>query len=148
MTSFLIWATLSAILAIIEVLTLWIWSICLAAGALAAGVASLCGASLAIQTVCAALGALAFFLAFGKTFQRMHERRHRRQGSFDTNMDELKGRRAIVIESTTPRAPARVRIDGDNWQVRLQDGRPLREGDEVEIIGYESIVLVAGQIKG
>ncbi len=56
MTSFLIWATLSAILAIIEVLTLWIWSICLAAGALAAGVASLCGASLAIQTVCAALG--------------------------------------------------------------------------------------------
>ena len=42
----------------------------------------------------------------------------------------------------------RARIDGDNWQVRLQDGRPLREGDEVEIIGYESIVLVAVPIKG
>ena len=143
MGTFFFWMVAAAVLAIVEVLTLWIWSICVAAGAVVAGIVSLSGCSFPVQLITLALGSLIFFLVFGRMLQRWHERRaSRHKGYFATNMDELMGRRTVVTEATTPRAPARVRIDGDNWQVRTSDSRPLSEGEEIEITGYDSIVLI------
>lgn len=143
----LIWIIIAVILTLVEVLTLWIWSICIAAGALLAAVAALLGCSLAVQLIIIAIGAVAFFVCFGKMLQRMHERRHSRHGDlFNSNMDALKGRRALVTESTTDHQHARVRIDGDNWQVMLQNHRKLHRNDEIEIVDHDSIVLIANLI--
>lgn len=143
MDPFFIWLIAAAVFVIIELLSLWVWSICVGAGCLVAAIASLLGADLAWQIVCVAAGSLIFFICFGKALERTYRRHGRHTGHNDTNMDDLKGREAIVIESTTPRAPARVRIDGDNWQVITADGHPLHEGQKIRITGYDSIILSA-----
>lgn len=148
MDPFFMWLILAAVFTIFELLTLWIWSICLAAGCLAGAVAALCDANPAWQIVCTAIGALVFFICFGKALQRAYDRRRKHHGHPDNNMDELKGREAVVIESATERAPARVRIDGDNWQVVATDGRPLHEGQRVKVTGYDSIILTAVPVDG
>lgn len=143
----LVWGIIAVILTLVEVLTLWIWSICIAAGALLAAVAAACGFSLATQIIITAVGGLLFFLCFGNMLQRMHSRRHSRHGDvFNSNMDALKGRRALVTQSTTEHQHARVRIDGDNWQVMLQNHEKLFRNDEIEIVGHDSIVLIANLI--
>ncbi len=144
----LVWTIIAVVLTLVEVLTLWIWSICIAAGALLAAVAAAMGFSLAVQIIIIAIGAVVFFLCFGKMLQKWHERRHSRHGDmFNSNMDSLKGRRALVVESTTEHQHARVRIDGDNWQVMLQNHEKLRRNDEIEIVGHDSIVLIANLIR-
>ena len=143
----LIWAIIAACLTIVEILTMWIWSICIAAGALLAALASLAGVSLAGQIITLAVGGVLFFLCFGKLIQRMYANRSNRHGeNFNSNMDALKGRRALVIQSTSGHQHARVRIDGDNWQVMLQNHEDLHRNDEIEIVGHDSIVLIANLI--
>ena len=35
----------------------------------------------------------------------------------------------------------RLRIDGDDWQVRSRDGEPVAHGTKVRVTGYDSIIL-------
>lgn len=146
MEGWIIWLGMAALLLIVEVLTQTMWSLCLAAGCIASMTAALCGVGtewqLALLVVCSFIAYLVLIPLF------RHRHGHTKSGDSRTGMDALLGRRAIVTHEIKPGECGRARIDGDNWQVRLQDGRPLREGDEVEIIGYESIVLVAVPIKG
>lgn len=146
-TLFFFWLILAVIAIIVEVMTLWVWSICLAFGAGVAAIAACYDTSFPVQIILAAGGMLIFFMAFGRFFAALYNR-HRRHGQeFDSNMDEIIGRRAVVTDSSTPRALARVRIDGDNWQVELTDGKPLQSGDEIEIVGYDSIILKAHRVR-
>ncbi|MDE6855600.1 MAG: NfeD family protein [Muribaculaceae bacterium] len=42
----------------------------------------------------------------------------------------------------------RMRIDGDVWQVRpSKHGAPLVAGEEVRVVGYDSIILTVERIE-
>ena len=57
-------------------------------------------------------------------------------------MGALIGRTAIVTERINGSAvQGRVKLDGDNWQAVCLDTVAAEPGDEVEIVGYNSIIL-------
>lgn len=59
-----------------------------------------------------------------------------------TGMDALIGKRGNVEVTDRPR----MRIDGDVWQVKSQDGATLQDGDQVEVVDYDSAVLIVTPI--
>ncbi|MDE7420184.1 MAG: NfeD family protein [Muribaculaceae bacterium] len=57
-----------------------------------------------------------------------------------TGMDALIGRTGIVVAAPDC---LRMRIDGDVWQVKpAKRGTQIAAGEEVRVVGYESIVLL------
>ena len=61
-----------------------------------------------------------------------------------TGMDALIGRTGQVEISDMPR----IRIDGDNWQVRpTRHDMNLRQGESVRVVGYDSIILTVEPIQ-
>ncbi len=56
-----------------------------------------------------------------------------------TGMDALIGRTGTVVAASDC---LRLKIDGDVWQVRAaKHGAPLQPGEEVRVVGYDSIIL-------
>lgn len=57
-------------------------------------------------------------------------------------MDALLGRHGTVTEEIRPGKLGRVRIDGDNWQARLESPKAgAKRGDTVVVASYDSIIL-------
>ncbi|MCM1318870.1 MAG: NfeD family protein [Muribaculaceae bacterium] len=135
-----IWIIVAIVLAIVEVLTQMMWALCLTIGALGAMICSLCDVPIAWQIVVLAVLAIIAYAALLPFFKRWHNKSDRRQ--IRTGMDALLGRRAIVTQAIEPERMGRVRIDGDNWQVKapgVSDIIPV--GDEVVVNAYESNIL-------
>lgn len=62
-----------------------------------------------------------------------------------TGMDALIGRTGTVIEGSDC---MRMRIDGDVWQIRpAGHGVSIHPGEEVRVVGYDSIILKVEEIK-
>lgn len=61
---------------------------------------------------------------------------------FKTNIDALVGKKAIVIESSTPLQRASVRINGDIWFVYEIAEKPLLIHDHVDIIDVRGCHLI------
>jgi membrane protein implicated in regulation of membrane protease activity len=58
-----------------------------------------------------------------------------------TNADALIGRTAKVTECIEVGGRGRVAIDGDIWQAESNEPTDILEGEKVEIISRESIIL-------
>ena len=70
---------------------------------------------------------------------------HRGSQHAVTGMDALIGRTGRVIISDR----ARMRIDGDTWEVRPAKEETLLSPDqEVRVVGYDSIVLSVEPVEG
>lgn len=143
MEAWIIWLIIAAALVIIEVLSQMIWTLCLAVGCLCGLVASLLGVDAIWQIVIMAVGSVAAFLLLMPVFKKWHDRSHRKGDRDDrTGMDALLGRKAVVTETVYPGKLGRVRIDGDNWQVKTsEDAKPIECGAEVVVTSYDSIIL-------
>ncbi len=64
---------------------------------------------------------------------------HRESVSEPTGMDALIGRRGVIYKAADT---YRMKIDGDVWQVQSAGaGERLQAGEEVRVVGYDSIVL-------
>ncbi len=69
---------------------------------------------------------------------------HRSASPAATGMDALIGRTGTVIAASDC---LRMRIDGDVWQVRpAGGGAALHPGEEVRVVGYDSIILTVEEI--
>lgn len=109
-------------------------------GALAAMVAALLGGEW-VETI------LTFVVFTGVLYAATYKWRHRLVKALNkgaehgaTGMDALIGRTGVVVEAPDC---LRMRIDGDVWQVRsARRDLALRAGEEVRVVGYESIVLL------
>jgi membrane protein implicated in regulation of membrane protease activity len=77
----------------------------------------------------------------GPRFKARYARQNKIAAS-QSNMDALRGRVAIVTEAIAPDKIGRVKIDGDRWQASAQQGETFVAGDRVEVVGYDSIVLI------
>lgn len=64
-----------------------------------------------------------------------------------TNTDALIGRKAIVLQSIKGEMhPGRVKVDGDDWKAIACDDQLIEEGDIVEIISINSVILTVKKI--
>lgn len=142
MEMWIIWLIVAAALVITEVLTQMIWTLCLAIGCIGALVASLFGASIVWQIVIMAIVSVVAFVWLIPVFKRWHEESNRRERRDDrTGMDALLGRKAVVTEEIRPGQLGRARIDGDNWQVKSSVEETIKNGSEVVVTSYDSIIL-------
>lgn len=142
MELWIIWLIVAAALVITEVLTQMIWTLCLAVGCLASLIASLFGVSVVWQIVIAGIVSVVAFLWLMPVFKRWHDKnRHREKRDDRTGMDALLGRRAVVTDEILPGKLGRARIDGDSWQVCANPDLKVKEGSEVVVTSYDSIVL-------
>lgn len=141
MEVWIIWLIFAAALVIVELLTQWISSFCLAIGCMAAMIGELCGASVVWQLVWLALGTIAGFVCFIPFFKHRIERKKLSAdpAAAASNMDALVGRTARVIVQIPSQGLGRVKLDGDNWQAAC--AIPVAVGAEVKVVGYDSIIL-------
>jgi membrane protein implicated in regulation of membrane protease activity len=141
METWIIWLSLIVILVIIELMSQWLTTFCLAVGCVGALIAALLGCSLTVQLITLAVLTLLTLVIAGPRFKARYARQNKIAAS-QSNMDALRGRVAIVTEAIAPDKIGRVKIDGDRWQASAQQAETFVVGDHVEVVGYDSIVLI------
>lgn len=113
----------------------------LACGCVVAMLLSFAPVSLEIQIVAALITAGIVFVCAFVIPNSLRKRREKRLS--DSNIDALIGRTVQVIQPIKGDGSyGRVKIDGDLWQALTEDDSPARVGEMVEVVGYESIVLI------
>ncbi len=135
---FWIWIGVMALSAFLEAATTALISIWFAAGALAALLTAMAGASLTTQLmvfVFISIAALAVARPLAKRFIDPH--------IVPTNADRLLGTECIVTERIdNERASGAVYADGKTWTARSADGETVPAGEQVEIVGMEGVKLI------
>ncbi|MDE6489741.1 MAG: NfeD family protein [Muribaculaceae bacterium] len=149
MSTWIIWLIAGAVLLIIELLSGIVATLCMAVGCIAASLLALAGFGVEIQLAGMAASVILAFVFLAPLINRMRKRQNPDREEYNSNMNALIGRDAIVTKpfDGSGSAPGRARIDGDNWQVRNHDGSPLVDGERVRVIGYDSIILIVKPIK-
>jgi membrane protein implicated in regulation of membrane protease activity len=62
-------------------------------------------------------------------------------------MDALIGRFAVVVEDIPASGLGRVKLDGDNWQAKCAGGLAAASSQRVEVVDYDSIILIVKPIE-
>lgn len=140
MDSWVIWLIFAVALVIVELLTQWVSTFCLAIGCVASLIINLCGGNVVWQLVGLGLGTLCGFIGFIPFFKKRALRMALRNSQHASNMDALIGRIGIVIVDIPAHGIGRVKIDGDNWQAECRNHN-IKVGEKVSVSGYESIIL-------
>lgn len=131
-----IWAIVATLFVIGEMLTAGFALICFAVGAVGGAIGAAADASLEWQLGIFALATLVAFLAVRPLLKRLSAK-----DEVPTNADALIGRTAKVTECIEVGGRGRVAIDGDIWQAESSEQSDILEGEKVEIISRESIIL-------
>jgi membrane protein implicated in regulation of membrane protease activity len=135
----LVWLVAAVVLAILEVVSLDLVLIMLAAGALAAAGAAALGAPVVLQVAAAAGVAV-----LGIAAVRPIALRHLKSGpSALTGVDALIGQKVVVLEDVTGTS-GRVKLKGEIWSAQLEEGWDTLATDStgtvVEIRGATAII--------
>lgn len=138
----MIWLIIAGVLLVIELLSGTIAFLCFSLGAIGGMIPALFGMSVVWQVVfCAVISILCFIFlrpAIRESSLQLKGKEAR------TNMDALIGRRGKVTHEVTAYADdkGRVQIDGDSWLAYTTSHEcPIPKGAQVEVEGYDSIVL-------
>ena len=127
-----------------ELLTMSTTCLYVGTGALAAMVCALLGGEW-MPTIITFVAATS--LLYATTYRwrkRIVKTLHKGAEHTATGMDALIGRTGKVVKASDC---MRMRIDGDVWQVRpAKQGAPLVSGEEVRVVGYDSIILSVERI--
>lgn len=135
-----IWVVVALVLIIIEIFTSGFAIACLSVGCLLAAIGARIELSLAWQLGLFALGAFFGFI-FVRPFVLKLMNKNANKNNVTTNMDNLIGRKAVVTEKIEKDGFGRVKIDGDDWKARMEDGEEAEVGEKVTIVSNESIIL-------
>lgn len=142
----IIWLALTAVLLIIEIVTLGLTTIWFAAGALFAFFAALLGMSQGIQ-----IGVFAVVSVVLLFFTRPLAVKYLNTKTIKTNTEALVGKTARVIEDINNlKGQGQVVINGLEWTARSSDDTIVfKTGDAVTVVGIEGVkLIVEGQKKG
>lgn len=132
------WLILGVGFLIAEVFTLSTTCLYIGTGALVAMCAAFLGSDWLGSIVTFIVATTLLYVLTYKWRARLVKALHRGAEHAATGMDALIGRTGQVEMADTPR----VRIDGDSWQVRPSSHDvTLRPGDNVRVVGYDSIIL-------
>lgn len=136
------WMSAALVLGIIEIFSVDLFFLALAASALAGGIASLLGAELWLQILAFAITAV-LMLFLVRPWARKYL--DRSTPKIETNARALIGKKALVL--TPLLGPAgRIRLDGEEWSARGADGAVFPVGSEVRVIAIEGAMAVVGAV--
>lgn len=139
------WLILGVGFLVAELLTMSTTCLYVGTGALAAMVCALLGGGWAptIITFVVATGIL--YASTYRMRKRLVKALHKGSEHTATGMDALIGRTGNVVQASDG---LRMRIDGDVWQIKPANRTvPIAPGDEVRVVGYDSIILTVELIE-
>lgn len=139
-----IWLIVAIVLVILEIATAGFGVICFAIGAAFSALAAGLGAGVTWQIVIFAIVSLLAFIFLRPVVIRFLERKSK---DVKTNADALVGRKGIVSERIdAAQHTGRVAIDGDDWKAVSEDGSVIEQGQTVEIVKLDSIIVTVKPI--
>ena len=122
-----------------ELLTMSTTCLYVGTGALAAMIAALLGGDWLATTITFVASTALLYVTTYRWRNKLVKALHKGAEHTATGMDALIGRTGTVVQAPDC---LRMRIDGDVWQVRpAKHGSQLAPGEEVRVVGYESIIL-------
>lgn len=131
-----IWAIVAILFIVGEILTSGFALVCFAVGCIGGAIGAAAGATLEWQLGIFAIATLAAFLAVRPLLKKLSAK-----DEIATNADALIGRTAKVTECIEVNGKGRVALDGDIWQAVSNESTDIVEGEWVEVISRESIIL-------
>lgn len=138
------WLILGVGFLVAELMTMSTTCLYVGTGALAAMVAALLGGEWICTTVTFVVATGLLYTLTYRWRNRLVRALHKGAEHTATGMDALIGRTGTVVAASDC---LRMRIDGDVWQVRpAKHGMPIYPGEEVRVVGYDSIILSVERI--
>lgn len=133
----LIWLGVAAVMALVEVLSFGLITMWFVVGALVAFVVGLAGASEAVQLVVFLAVSVICLVAVRPVFARKRDAARREEPT-------MVGQTAVVCEDIdNDRLAGRVQTaDHMTWAARAKDGNPIPAGQNVVVVGQESVKLI------
>lgn len=132
------WALLAIVCLILELTNGDFYVMCFAIGAAFTSIASAIGLGFYGQLLVFALSSvLCIFFVRPFALKYLHGNRKERL----SNADALIGRIGRVSETVTEGGYGRVAIDGDDWKAVSADGSSLPLGQNVRVVGRESVII-------
>ena len=129
------WMTAAVGLAALELVSLDLFLIMLAGGALVGALTALAGGPVALQVVLALISSVALLSVIRpNVVRRLHS-----GPDLKTGADALIGKRATVLREMTHHAPGRVKIGGEEWTAA-----PYDEDDRIEAGEVVDVVQIKG----
>jgi len=129
------WLGLAVALGALELVSLDLFLIMLAGGAVVGGLTALLGGPLALQIVLALITAVALLAVIRPGVVRgLHNGPTLRTGA-----DALIGKRAMVLRELVHGTPGRVKIGGEEWTAE-----PYDEDDRIEVGEIVDVVQIKG----
>lgn len=133
------WLILGVGFLIAELMTLSTTCLYVGIGALCAMVAALIGGEWIATILTFVVATTILYLATFHWRHRLVDYLHKGSRHTATGMDALIGRTGVAFEALDC---MRMKIDGDVWQIRPANKEYiLQDGDEVRVVGYDSIIL-------
>ncbi|MBP3433317.1 MAG: NfeD family protein [Alistipes sp.] len=137
-----IWIIVALVLVIIEIFTSGFAVICLAVGAVGGSIAAACDCSFKIQLLAFAIASFIALLLVRPLLLRFFPKEEK----VKTNANAMVGRRGVVCNAIEGVEGGRVMIDGVDWKARSVDGEDIAQGEKVEIVEIDSIVLIVKKL--
>ena len=133
----LTWLVLMVIFLIAESASVMVISLWFAIGALAAMVASLCGAPVWLQALLFFVVSMSLLLTLRPLTKKYFTPRISR-----TNVDALIGKEGLVLEAVdNVNTAGRVKVDGMEWAARSENGQVLQAGERIVVNRVEGVKL-------
>jgi membrane protein implicated in regulation of membrane protease activity len=132
-----LWVALVIIFALIEVFTLGLTTVWFAIAALVMVFLSLLKIPLPVQIL--------IFLAISAlllVFTRPLAVKKLKMGREKTNVDSLAGKQALVLKTIGEFEKGEVKVSGQIWSARAEDGSAIAEGTKCEVLRVEGVLLI------
>ncbi len=137
------WALVVLLCLILEVTSGDFFILCFSIGALVSTVVAALGAGFTVQLeIFAVVSVLSLFFLRPRLVKWLHGRRRERP----SNADALMGRVGRVSEAIEQGGYGRVAIDGDDWKAVSADGSYVPLGQNVRVVGRESIIITVEKV--
>lgn len=137
-----IWIIVALVLVIVEIFTSGFAVICLAVGAVGGSIAAACDCSFKIQLLAFAIASFIALLLVRPLLLRFFPKEEK----VKTNANAMVGRRGVVCNAIEGVEGGRVMIDGVDWKARSANGEDIAQGEKVEIVEIDSIVLIVKKL--
>mgnify|MGYP000709446179 CR=1 FL=1 len=133
-----LWVLITVLCLILELTSGDLFILCFSIGALVTAVISAIGLGFYGQlAVFVVASVLSIFFVRPSLVKRLHGRKKERL----SNADALMGRIGRVSEAIEKDGYGRVAIDGDDWKAVSADGSYVPLGQNVRVVGRESIII-------
>jgi len=140
MTIWQIWLVVALVFVIIEIFTSGFAVACFSVGCVFSSILAALNLSMTWQCLGFAVGTFLAFVLI-RPFVLKYLDRKTNGNEVKTNMDNIIGKTGVVTERIEEDGYGRVKIDGDDWKAKTEDGTSAEVGEKLKVVSYESIIL-------